>query len=86
MILLINHLTKTFNTTCYILVYYTSSISAPGIAERIAFGTLREDETFFLFNKKNSDLVKLFRENLVGGPAIIFYRHQEAGEKIKRSN
>ena len=51
---------------------------APGIAERIAFQTLKEDETFFLFNKKNKDLVKLFRDNLVGGPAIIFDRFQKA--------
>jgi len=53
--------------------------AAPGIAERIAFRTLEKDETFFLFNKKNKDLVKLFRDNLVGGPALIFDRHQEAG-------
>ena len=53
--------------------------SVPGIAERLAFKSLKEDETFHLFNKSNSDLVKLFRDNLVGGPAIIFDRHQEAG-------
>ena len=53
----------------------------PGIAERIAFGTLKSDEYFMLFNKKNADLVDLVRRNNVGGPAIIFDRHQEAGFK-----
>ncbi|XP_063692200.1 uncharacterized protein LOC134824307 isoform X1 [Bolinopsis microptera] len=69
-------------------IYYTDrnvdlfkdAVSAPGIAERIAFQTLEEAETFFLFNKKNKDLVKLFRDNLVGGPAIIFDRFQETGK------
>ena len=51
----------------------------PGIAERLAFKTLKPDEKFYLFNRKNSDLVALFRDNNVGGPAIIFDRHQEAG-------
>ena len=51
----------------------------PGIAERIAFATLEKESFFQLFNAKNKDLVKLFRDNLVGGPAIIFDRWQEAG-------
>ena len=52
----------------------------PGIAERIAFKTLANDETFHLFNRKHGDLVKLFKQNLVGGPAIIYDRYQEAGK------
>lgn len=59
-----------------------SFFSVPGIAERIAFGTLKPDEYFMIFNKKNADLVDLFRRNNVGGPAIIFDRHQEAGNKL----
>ena len=56
------------------------STSVPGIAERLAFKTLKSDENFLLFNKRNADLVELFRGNNVGGPAIIFDRYQEAGE------
>lgn len=69
--------------TSLLMIGYLNTLlilSAPGIAERIAFQTLKKDETFFLFNKKNKDLVKLFRNNLVGGPAIIFDRFQETGE------
>ena len=60
--------------------YSAMLFSVPGIAERIAFGTLKPDEYFMLFNKKNADLVELFRRNNVGGPAIIFDRHQETGK------
>ena len=51
----------------------------PGIAERIAFKSLDPDTTFFLFNKKNSDLVDLFLNNNLGGPALIFTRFAEKG-------
>lgn len=54
--------------------------SVPGIAERLAFQTLKDDEFFFLFNRKNKDLVDLFRKNNVGGPALIFDRYQETGK------
>jgi len=59
------------------LTLFTPSV--PGIAERLAFKTLKDDENFFLFNKANKDLVTLFRQNFVGGPAIIFDRFQAAG-------
>ena len=38
-----------------------------------------ENQCFFLFNKKNKDLVNLFLGNNVGGPAHIFDRWQEVG-------
>ena len=65
---------------------FKDGVSVPGIAERIAFNTLKSDEVFFLFNRSNSDLVHLFRDNLVGGPAIIFNRYQEAGVTKIRHN
>ena len=52
------------------------------MAQKLAFGTLETGDTFFLFNKRHKDLVKLFLSNNVGGPAIIFDRFQEAGESI----
>ena len=51
----------------------------PGIAEKIAFRTLKSDEYFYLFNRRNRDLVHLFRSQNVGGPAIIFDRFQQIG-------
>ena len=53
----------------------------PGISQRLAFNKVPENDVFFLFNKKNKDLVQLFLKNNVGGPAIIFDRFQEAGTK-----
>lgn len=52
------------------------------MAQRLAFGTLNRQDTFHLFNKRHKDLVKLFLDNNVGGPAIIFDRFQEAGKPI----
>ena len=49
------------------------------MAEKLAFKTLECDEVFYLFNKRNKDLVDLFRNNNVGGPSIIFDRYQEVG-------
>jgi len=54
----------------------------PGIAEWLAFKSLDPDTTFFLFNKKNSDLVDLFLNNNLGGPALIFKRFAEKGDLI----
>ncbi len=52
----------------------------PGIAEKLAFKDLnRQEEIFVLFNNKHKDLVKLFLDNNVGGPAIIFDRYAEKG-------
>ena len=51
----------------------------PGIAERLAFKSLDESTVFFLFNKRNKDLVDLFLKNNLGGPAIIFSRFAEKG-------
>ena len=53
--------------------------SAPGIAERLAFKSLDDDVSFSLFNNKHKDLVKLFLDNNVGGPALIFDRWQQQG-------
>ena len=62
------------------LINLVLNFSVPGIAERLAFKSLKSDEVFFLFNRQNKDLVHLFRDHLVGGPAIIFDRYQEVGQ------
>ena len=62
-------------------IFLTFEYLVPGVAEKLAFRTLNKDEVFYLFNRRNKDLVNLFRENNVGGPAIIFDRYQEAGDE-----
>ena len=54
--------------------------SVPGIAERVAFMSLDEGDYFTLFNNKHNDLVKLFLDNNVGGPALIFDRLSIVGK------
>ncbi len=41
---------------------------------------------FALFDKKSSDLYDTFKQNVVGGPSIIFNRHAKAGETFIRNN
>ena len=44
---------------------------------RLAFSGVKVN--FHRFNKANKNLVELIRNNLVGGPALIFDRFQEVG-------
>ena len=37
------------------------------------------DATFTLFNEKNKDH-QTFKDNLVGGPSIVFHRYHEVGK------
>ena len=57
-------------------------VSIPGVTLLYLFNTLPSDtfpsETFFtLFPEKDKDLYYLFRDNMVGGPSIIFHRYHE---------
>lgn len=49
----------------------------PGISILLAFKGVTD--CFHLFNRKNKDLVRLFRSNLLGGVSLIFDRFQQAG-------
>ena len=52
------------------------AISLPGIAMRVCFDSVTDPKAeFHLFNNKNKDIYKLFKDNIVGGPSIIFNRH-----------
>ena len=55
----------------------------PGVSLRLAFREMDQQQSFFLFNKRHSDLVDLFMSNNVGGPAIIFDRWQEVGKEFE---
>ena len=59
-----------------------SSISLPGLAVRWLFTELdaqAKNHPVTLLDEKNKDLYELVRQNLVGGPSIIFHRHHEKG-------
>ena len=52
-------------------------ISVPGLTLLYLFKDLTSETYFTVFNKKNSDLHHLVKNNIVGGPAIIFHRYHE---------
>ena len=58
---------------------FKDGISVPGLALLYLFNNLPKDTFFTIFNKTNSDLHHLIKDNIVGGPAIIFHRYHEKG-------
>ena len=58
--------------------------SIPGLALRHLFQNLPSDVYFSVFNKKHSDVHTLLRDQMVGGPSIVFNRHQEANKTTIR--
>ena len=67
--------------------FMQQAISLPGVAMRVYFNSITDlVAEFHLFNKKNKDIYQLFKENVVGGPSIIFNRYHEAGKTLIRSN
>ena len=56
---------------------FKDGISVPGLALLYLFNNLPKDTFFTIFNKTNSDLHHLIKDNIVGGPAIIFHRYHE---------
>ena len=58
---------------------FKDGISVPGLSLLHLFNDLPNDTFFTIFNQTNSDLHKLVKDNIVGGPAIIFHRYHEQG-------
>ena len=58
------------------LVYCHLRCSLDGILLNLV-KSLPNDTNFVTFNRTNSDLHKLVKDNIVGGPAIIFHRYHE---------
>ena len=58
---------------------FKDGISVPGLSLLYLFSNLPNDTYFVTFNRTNSDLHKLVKDNIVGGPAIIFHRYHEKG-------
>ena len=52
-------------------------ISVPGLT--LLYNDLPPNTYFTVFNRTNSDVHELVKDNIVGGPAIIFHRYHETG-------
>ena len=69
---------KQFRFYCQLGVdMFKDGLSVPGFTLKYLFKT--SSSTFCLYDTKNSDLHDLVRENMVGGPSIIFHHYHEAG-------
>ncbi|KAI8484950.1 hypothetical protein Bbelb_373570 [Branchiostoma belcheri] len=55
---------------------FKDGISVPGLTMKYLFMDL--DDTYFTC-MDNEDVYKLFKNNIVGGPSIIFHRHHQKG-------
>ena len=55
---------------------FKDGMSVPGLTMKYLF-QMANNEPFAIFSKKDKDLYYTFRNNLVGGPSIIFNRHHE---------
>ena len=56
---------------------FKDGISVPGLSLLHLFNDLPNDTYFTVFNRTNSDLHELVKDNIVGGPPIIFHRYHE---------
>ena len=63
------------------------AISLHGVAMRVCFNSITDPTAeFHLFNKKNKDIYQLFKQNIVGGPSIIFNRYHETDKTFICNN
>ena len=56
---------------------FKDGVSVPGLTLLYLFNDLPSNTFFTVFNQTNSDLHFLVKDNIVGGPAIIFHRYHE---------
>ena len=56
---------------------FNDGIGVPGLSLPHLFNDLPNDTNFVTFNRTNSDLHQLVKDNIVGCPAIIFHRYHE---------
>ena len=66
------------------LDFLKQGISIPGLTLRYLFKTLPSDTYFSLINEKKKDLHILLREQMVGGPSIVFRRYHSRNKTFIR--
>ena len=63
------------------------AIALPGIAKRICLNSITDPNVeIHLFNQKQQDVYQLFKDNIVGGPSIIYHRNQQAKQSFICNN
>ena len=60
---------------------FKDSVSLPGLTQRYLFRNLGDDY-FTIFGEEHKHLYKEMKENVVGGPLIIFNRDQEKDKTL----
>ena len=65
---------------------FKQGISVPGLTLLYLFNDLPEKTYFTIFNEKHKDLHDLVKDNICGGPSIIFHRYHEKGVTTLRQN
>ena len=63
------------------------AITLPGIAKRICLNSITDPNVeIYLFNQKQQDIYQLFKNNIVGGPSIIYHQNQQVQMSFIRNN
>ena len=60
---------------------FKDTISVPGAARQMLFRS--KDAHFALFDHKNEDLYRKIKQNICGGPSIVFTRSMKVGQRMK---
>ena len=61
------------------------AVFTPGIARHMLFNTASKSGAYFtIFDEVNRDVYGTIKNNIIGGPSIIFTRHHKAGETYIR--
>ena len=63
---------------------FKDTISVPGAARQMLFNT--DKAKFALFNSQNEDLFRKIKQNICGGPSIVFTRHMREGQTLKNGD
>ena len=56
---------------------FKDGISVPGLVTKNIFSDLDQNTFFSLFQERDKDLYYTFKDNILGGPSIIFHRYHE---------
>ena len=65
---------------------FKESSSVSGVARISLFNSPNINEKFGLFNKYESNVHDMFKDNIVGGPSIVFTRYHEKNKTFIRQN
>ena len=64
---------------------FKDGISVPGLVMKYMFSGLEHNTFFSLFREQDKDLYYSFKNNIVGGPSIIFNRYHEQDKTFIRN-